>query len=83
MKKAILEKFAQVGSEEVVVESNDTLESMKQVFIEYPNKFFTQAEFVKVLSKSNPFINHQLHKLLAEGVIAKQGSKRKYYYKRA
>ena len=42
---------------------------------------FKQADFVQNLQKSNPFINHCLHKLLDSGVIERKGTKRLYYYK--
>ena len=82
MKSKIVEKFANLGSEEVNTIGNDSYESMKIVFTEYPSKFFTQDDFVKSLNKSNPFINHQLHKLLKEKFIFREGSKRKYFYKK-
>ncbi len=82
MKSKIVEKFSTLGTTEVSSVTNDTFDSMSQVFTEYPNKFFTQDDFVKQLNKSNPFINHQLHKLLKSKFILREGSKRKYFYKK-
>ena len=54
--------------------------TMITVFQAYPTTVFTQAQFVDKLKISNPFCNHQLHKLMAKGVITRVGSARKYYY---
>ncbi len=81
MNKIILDSFKNVGTEEVNIVSNETVDSMLKVFKEYNNKFFKQADFVKILNKSNPFINHCLHKLLKSSAIERQGTKRLYYYK--
>ena len=81
LNKVILESFKNVGTEEINIVSNETVESMLNVFKEYKNKFFKQADFVKILDKSNPFINHCLHDLQKRGVISRQGTKRLYYYK--
>jgi len=79
----LLKQFENVGQAEVSVEQNETIESMRVVFTTYPKNYFTQLDFVKHLNKSNPFINHQLHKLLAENFIKRVGTKRKYYYIKA
>ena len=81
MNKVILDAFKNVGTEEVNIVSNETVDSMLKVFKEYNSKFFKQADFVKILNKSNPFINHCLHNLLKQGVISREGTKRLYYYK--
>jgi len=54
--------------------------TMMQVFEAYPTTVFTQSQFVEKLKISNPFANHQLHKLMAKGAIVRVGSARKYYY---
>ena len=81
MNKVILDAFKNVGSEDIIIVSNETNVNMLNVFKEYNNKFFKQADFVKILKKSNPFINHCLHNLLKQGVISREGTKRLYYYK--
>ncbi len=81
MNKVILEAFKNVGVEEISTLENDTIEVMRSIFKEYPNKFFTQAMFVTGLKKSNPFINHQLHTLINEAFIKRGGTKRLYHYK--
>ncbi len=81
MNKLLIDSFKNVGTEEISIVNNETVDSMIQVFTEYPNNFFKQKDFVKNLKKSNPFINHCLHKLLENNVITKSGTKRLYYYK--
>ena len=81
MNKVLIDSFKNVGTEEISIVNNETVDSMIQVFNEYPNKFFKQTDFVKILKKSNPFINHCLHKLLKDNIINKSGTKRLYYYK--
>ena len=81
MNKVLLDAFKNVGSEEINIVSNESVDAIKQVLTEYPNKFFTQKDFVENLKRSNPFINHCLHKLLDDGVIVRKGTKRLYYYK--
>ena len=78
--KQVIEKFAKLGAEEVVETTNATYEQMQEVFKAYPAKHFTQKEFKNALGASNPFINHQLHKLLENGVVERKGSRRQYYY---
>ena len=81
MNKVLIDSFKNVGTEEISIVNNETVDSMIQVFTEYPNNFFKQKDFVKILKKSNPFINHCLHKLLKDNIINKSGTKRLYYYK--
>ena len=82
--KEIIARFAEVGSTNIAaIATNATYAQMQAVFVGYPNKYFTQAEFVKILQKSNPFINKQLHKLVENSVVSRSGSARKYSYKLA
>ena len=81
MNKVLIDSFKNVGTEEISIVNNETVDSMIQVFKEYNNNFFKQKDFVKILDKSNPFINHCLHKLLKDNIIVKSGTKRLYYYK--
>ncbi len=80
--KNVIQKFSELGSSEVQTLTNDTYATMSEIFNTYPSKWFEQGHFVKVLNKSNPFVNHQLHKLIKEGLIVRQGSKRKYFYQK-
>lgn len=80
--KNIIQKFNELGSTNVEHLTNDTYETMLEIFTTYPNKWFQQNHFVKVLDKSNPFVNHQLHKLLKQKLVVRQGSKRKYFYQK-
>ncbi len=80
--KNLIQKFNELGSIEIQTLTNDTYETMLEIFNTYPNKWFEQGHFVKVLNKSNPFINHQLHKLLKQHLVVRQGSKRKYFYQK-
>ncbi len=80
MNTKILDSFKNVGSEEISLVENETIEVMRSIFKEYPSKYFTQKEFVSGLKKSNPFINHQLHKLLETNYIVRKGTKRLYHY---
>ena len=51
------------------------------VFVQYKNKYFTQTDFVKALSKSNPFVNKTLRKLCDLKKIKRERSGNKYFYK--
>ena len=79
-KKEILEKFKQVGSTEI---SNDSeLETtILDIFKEYPTKYITQPDLVKVLNKSNPFVNKILRRLVSNGKISRTKNGNKFYYK--
>ncbi len=81
MNKKLIEKFENIGSLEVSLVNNDTYETMKEVFENKPQVYFKQIDFVRILSRSNPFINHQLHKLLDNGVVVREGSKKQYFYR--
>jgi len=80
--KNIVEQFEQMGTTEVHIVQNETVTTMEQVFTKYPNKYFRQSDFVQKLHKSNPFVNHCLHKLLDSKQIERFGTKRLYLYKK-
>ena len=80
--QAIIESFADLGKTEVSETStSETYETMKAVFKQYSNKYYSQADFVQSLHKSNPFINKMLHKLVADGVITRIKVGKAYAYK--
>ena len=81
MNKKVIEAFASLGTTEVVGATNDLYETMAEVFKSQPDRYFRQVDFVNVLKRGNPTINHQLHNLLDNGVISKEGTKRQYFYK--
>ena len=81
MNKKLIEQFATIGKAEIDEQNNDTYATMVEVFKSQPTNYFRQIDFVKVLKRSNPFINHQLHKLVADGVITREGTKKQYFYK--
>jgi len=81
--KELVEQFAEVGTSEPQVEINETVATMAAIFNAYPDSYFTQRDFVTRLNKSNPFINHQLHKLLSGNIIERIGTRRKYFYRLA
>ena len=80
--KNLIEQFEQIGTKEIVLVSNETITIMEQVFTKYPSKYFKQKDFVQLLDKSNPFVNHCLHKLLKSKQIERMGTKRLYFYKK-
>ena len=83
----IIAAFEELKDQKVPVGASSSIGSvaatMMEVFEAYPTTVFTQARFVEKLQISNPFCNHQLHKLMAKGVITRVGSARKYYYSKA
>ena len=80
--KNLIEQFEQIGTTEIHMEQNETVSTMEQVFTKYPSKYFKQSDFVAKLNKSNPFVNHCLHKLLKSKQIERMGTKRLYFYKK-
>lgn len=74
-------QFENLGTEEISNVGSETKESMIQIFKSYPNKFFTQKDFVKGLNKSNPYVNKILRMLVEEKVIMKSKSNGRYYYR--
>ena len=80
--KQILEQFKSAGTTDVQIVQNETLETMKAVFEQYSDKYFHQKDFVVLLKRSNPFINHQLHALLKAKTIERFGTKRQYSYRK-
>ena len=81
----LIASFAEIGVDEVPQDSvGDVEAAMITVFKAYPNKHYTQSDFVTALKKSNPRINKALRKLVGDGVITR-GSKvgNKYFYQAA
>jgi len=79
--KVIPEAFSNLGVEEISNVGSETFDSMIQIFKSYPNKFFTQKDFVKGLNKSNPYVNKILRKLVENKVILKSKGNGRYYYR--
>lgn len=78
---SLIEKFSDLGKTEISeIQLGEVEENMKNVFLAYPTKYFVQKDFCEVLGKSNPRINHGLHKLMKDNVITRIGSKRQYFY---
>ncbi len=80
--KNLIEQFEQIGTTEIHIVQNETVTIMEQVFTKYSSKYFKQSDFVKLLNKSNPFVNHCLHKLLKSKHIERFGTKRLYLYRK-
>ena len=53
------------------------------IFKKYPQKYFSQPQFVENLDKSNPFVNKTLRTLLDKKVIIRKRVGNKYHYKLA
>ncbi len=79
--KNILSKFEAVGTTEIKEEQDSIIGTMKAVFESNKSKYFTQKMFCQVLSKSNPFVNKTLHKLMEQGVITRVKNGNKFYYR--
>lgn len=80
----VITAFEKLGRETVdAAVVSELHETIKGVFQQYPNQWFTQKDFVTVLSRQNGVINGHLRKLVDEAVIERTGSKRQYFYKLA
>ena len=74
-----LKHFEKVGLDSIN-ESNETLLEIKEIFEKYPKKYFTQKMFVVGLTKSNPYVNKCLNRLVTEKFITyKKEGKTKFY----
>ena len=51
------------------------------IFRKYPQKYFTQGDFVTNLNKSNPFVNKTLRTLIDKKIIVRKRVGNKYFYK--
>jgi hypothetical protein len=63
------------------VESGSFTQTLKDIFVKNPTKFYTQKDFVEHLNKSNPFVNKTLRTLLEKKVISRKRVGSKYFYK--
>ena len=51
------------------------------IFKKYPQKYFSQPQFVENLDKSNPFVNKTLRTLLEKKIVIRKRVGNKYFYK--
>jgi len=75
-----IERFATLGTTEIHAEIGENTASVLQVFVKYPERFYTQKDFVTVLGKSNPWINKILNRLVKSNIVTRTRSGNKFQY---
>ena len=51
------------------------------IFKKYPQKYFSQPQFVENLDKSNPFVNKTLRTMIEKQLIIRKRVGNRFYYK--
>ena len=74
-------KFESLGTTKIEESAGTFQSEVLSVFQTYPDKYFTQTDFVKALNKSNPFVNKTLRGLCDKGLIRRERSSNKFYYR--
>tara|TARA_Y100001951_G_scaffold102992_2_gene110848 strand:- start:1220 stop:1489 length:270 start_codon:yes stop_codon:yes gene_type:complete len=77
---SIVERFANLGTEDISAEQSAEVSDILEVFAKYPSKYFTQKTFVTVTEKSGPWINKILNKLLKDGKVIRERRQNKFWY---
>jgi hypothetical protein len=78
-----IERFAKLGTDKIETTSSASVQGILDIFQHYPDKWFTQKDFVIGLGTSNPWVNKILRKLVDQKKIFKSDQKtgNKYFYK--
>ena len=77
-----VERFANLGTTEISVDISENTANVLAVFVKYPDKFFTQKDFVETMNKSNPWINKILRKLTEAKIVSRSRNGNKFYYRK-
>jgi len=78
-----LKKFATIGTTKIEEQTGDFSREVLSVFKAYPERYFTQKDFVEAMNKSNPFVNKTLRKLDETNKVTRVRSGNKFFYKLA
>ena len=77
---SIVERFANLGTEDISAEQSAEVNDILAVFAKYPTRHFTQKTFVVETGKSGPWINKILNRLLKDGKVTRARRSNKYWY---
>ena len=78
-----IERFAELGVTEISVDISENTAAVLAVFVKYPDKFFTQKNFVDTMGKSNPWINKILRRHTESKIIQRSRNGNKFYYQKS
>lgn len=78
---SIVDQFSTVGTTEIKESENSIIGTMRAIFEMYPDKYYTQRDFVEHLNRTNPFVNKNLHKLMAQNVIERIKVTNRFHYR--
>lgn len=78
---SIVDQFSTIGTTEIKESENSIIGTMRAIFELYPNKYYTQKDFVTHLNRTNPFVNKNLHKLMEQGVIERIKVTNRFHYR--
>ena len=79
-----IERFATLGTTEIRAEVGEDTMNVLNVFTKYPDRFYTQKDFVQELGKSNPWINKILNRLVTSNIVTRtKGVSNKFHYQLA
>ena len=83
MTKNTIDRFATLGTDKIEATHSAGVQGILDIFQHYPDKWFTQKDFVVGLPSSNPWVNKILRKLVDDKKIFKSDQKNgnKYFYK--
>jgi len=81
-KSSTIERFATLGTTDIQTEIGEETATVLAVFVKYPERFYTQKDFVTALGKSNPWINKILNRLVKSNIVtrSRHGNKFQYTY---
>ena len=78
-----IERFANLGQTEISIDISENTANVLAVFVKYPDKYFTQKDFVETMNKSNPWINKILRRLTESKIVSRSRNGNKFYYIKA
>ena len=75
------DKWENLGVTKIDEVTSSFQSEITNIFKKYPQRYFTQMDFVTNLNKSNPFVNKTLRTLLEKKIVIRKRVGNKYFYK--